>query len=212
MSHFTVAVITKTGTPEEVDNLLGPFDEEIEVPHYTTKADIIKKGRASIESYKNGTYQEYLNNPEKYLSECNNERHINYISIEFPKKLEWTDEEVYAEEIKWAEEENIKDDGSVFSNYNPKSKWDWYQIGGRWKNMLILKNGGVADTAKIENIDLSKTNKTFALLTPEGEWYERGKMGWWATVTDKNNNYSEEYTKLLLENQDCFITIVDCHI
>lgn len=25
------------------------------------------------------------------------------------------------------------------STYNPKSKWDWYQIGGRWAGLLLLK-------------------------------------------------------------------------
>jgi hypothetical protein len=28
-----------------------------------------------------------------------------------------------------------------WSTYNPKSKWDWYQIGGRWQGELILKQG-----------------------------------------------------------------------
>ncbi|WP_430535939.1 hypothetical protein [Listeria rocourtiae] len=211
MSHFTVAVVTKTGALEEVEKLLAPFDEGIEVPHYKTKADIIKKGRASIESYKHGIYQEYLNDPQKYLDGCNNDSHANYISVEFPKKLEWTDEEVYADEIKWEEEENIQANGSVFSSYNPKSKWDWYQVGGRWSNHLTLKDGTTADTAKIENLNLP-IKETFALLTPDGDWHERGKMGWWAIVTDTNHNYSEEYNKLILKHEDCFVTIVDCHI
>jgi hypothetical protein len=28
-----------------------------------------------------------------------------------------------------------------FSTYNPKSKWDWYQLGGRWSDFLKLKPG-----------------------------------------------------------------------
>ena len=27
------------------------------------------------------------------------------------------------------------------STYNPKSKWDWYQLGGRWNGFLKLKEG-----------------------------------------------------------------------
>lgn len=40
-----------------------------------------------------------------------------------------------------------------FAYYNPDSKWDWYEAGGRWKNFLLLKNGqGKADSALIEDI------------------------------------------------------------
>ena len=47
MSHYTVAVISYTGTEEEVTELLAPFDEGIEVEKYIyrTKAQIIEDGR-----------------------------------------------------------------------------------------------------------------------------------------------------------------------
>lgn len=32
--------------------------------------------------------------------------------------------------------------------YNPKSKWDWYDIGGRWHNFLKLKRDCITDWAK----------------------------------------------------------------
>lgn len=34
MSHYTVAVISYTGTEEEVAELLAPFDENMEVDSY----------------------------------------------------------------------------------------------------------------------------------------------------------------------------------
>ena len=47
MSHYTVAVISYTGTEEEVTELLAPFDEGIEVEKYIyrTKEQIIEDGR-----------------------------------------------------------------------------------------------------------------------------------------------------------------------
>lgn len=33
----------------------------------------------------------------------------------------------------------IDSEGNALSTYNPKSKWDWYSIGGRWQGMLKLK-------------------------------------------------------------------------
>lgn len=32
-------------------------------------------------------------------------------------------------------------DGKVIKRTNPNSKWDWYQIGGRWSGLLKLKPG-----------------------------------------------------------------------
>jgi len=31
--------------------------------------------------------------------------------------------------------------GNILTTYNPDSKWDWYEIGGRWQGMLKLKDG-----------------------------------------------------------------------
>ena len=47
MSHFTVGVITKNGTEEEVIKALEPFDENVEVDRYIeyTKEQLIEKGK-----------------------------------------------------------------------------------------------------------------------------------------------------------------------
>lgn len=57
---------------------------------------------------------------------------------------------------------------------------------------------------------------TFAVLK-DGEWYERGQMGWWgiSTETDEegdnwDSNFYNNFIKDLPEN--ALITIVDCHI
>lgn len=38
------------------------------------------------------------------------------------------------------------DDGGIYqwSSYNPKSKWDWWQIGGRWRGFFKVKEGALA--------------------------------------------------------------------
>ena len=40
-------------------------------------------------------------------------------------------------------EGGVSEDGRLFylSTYNPNSKWDWYQIGGRWSGYFRLKDG-----------------------------------------------------------------------
>lgn len=56
---------------------------------------------------------------------------------------------------------------------------------------------------------------TWAVLTPDGEWYEAGEMGWFG-MHSATRETKEEYRsdiKMLLEDwKDCYITIVDCHI
>jgi hypothetical protein len=55
---------------------------------------------------------------------------------------------------------------------------------------------------------------TFAVLK-DGEWYERGEMGWWGMVHNEQdkNTWAQEFNKLLEElPDDAILNIVDCHI
>jgi len=146
MSHFTVLVIG-----ENPEDQLAPFDENLETPRYVehTKEQLIAKGREEIEDYKNGSYAEFLADPVKYRENCSNDRHMNYIENEFPLKLNWTDEEVYKEQVGWYEPENVGINGEVYSDRNPLSKWDWYQLGGRWTGMFKLKPVANKKAAKV---------------------------------------------------------------
>lgn len=36
---------------------------------------------------------------------------------------------------------------------NPNAEWDWYEIGGRWSNSLLTKNGVKCDLEQLKNID-----------------------------------------------------------
>lgn len=53
---------------------------------------------------------------------------------------------------------------------------------------------------------------TFAVLK-DGKWYEKGSMGWWGIVSDKKDNWSEEFRKLLDSiPDDTLLSVYDCHI
>lgn len=138
MSHFAVLVIG-----DNIDEQLEKFDENLETPRYVkyTKEQLIAKERESIEDYKNKTYAKYLADPEAYAADCTNESHLEYLKNEFPKKLEWNDDEVYSEAIRFYEKAEIGPDGEVYSTRNPNSKWDWYQVGGRYAGRIVLKEG-----------------------------------------------------------------------
>lgn len=227
MSHFTVMVIG-----ENPEKQLAPFDETLDTPRYVkyTKEQLIAKGRKDIEDYKNSWYAEFLADPVKYKQGNKHTAHLDYIENEFPKKLNWTDEQIYEEEVKWYREDgNVGDEGEVYSTHNPKSKWDWYQLGGRWSGMIKVKDGARAtrgrgslvfgnaagiDQAKKGDIANFDELQTHAVLK-DGNWYERGEMGWWGVVHNEKDSskWDEELKKLIAGlPDDTLISIYDCHI
>lgn len=288
MSHFTVMVIGNN--PEDQ---LAPYDESIQTePRVRGEVSEEEKQRM-IEYYK-----------EK--------------GIEYP-----TFDELYEKKsVDWNGNSWEKRDGVwvEVTTYNPKSKWDWYQLGGRWTGFLKLKEGadgevgergimttdaedGYVDAALKKDIDIEGMrieeaekaakrydevmsyightepntpwdvfvekvkNKeitideareqyhaqprlvaveenqkelgfmfdadrflvskeeyverarngalsTFALVK-DGEWYEKGEMGWFAMVSNEmdENEWNKKVNELLdtLED-DTLISIYDCHI
>ena len=209
MSHFCVYVFHNENTT--IDELLAPYDENMEVSPYVlyTKEQAIAKVHSDIEEYKNLIYKEYLKDPIKYKG-SHNERHVEYIENEFPKKLNWTDEECYADIFKrYRENGMVTENGCLLSKYNQKAKWDWYQIGGRWRNTIP------GDEAKMSDIPIEKIDTPYAFVTTDGEWVERGKMGWFGISSNEMNEDEwdakfKEYLKTL--DKDIILTQVDCHI
>lgn len=62
----------------------------------------------------------------------------------------------------------------------------------------------------LENIEL-KAFTTFALLM-DGKWAERGKMGWWASVSNEDASWEKNFATILDSiPDDHWLTIVDCH-
>jgi hypothetical protein len=144
MSHFTVLVVG-----EDPEKQLAPYDENMQVPEYV---------------------REEVNEEEK-------QRFLKYY-VEDKKKIgaDVSFEEAYTlcgED--WNNSSWRKDEDGVwkeYTTYNPKSKWDWYSLGGRWTGYFKLKpllliggeNGfGSGEIATLKK--LYDTNKTkFARL------------------------------------------------
>ena len=84
---------------------------------------------------------------------------------------ELSDEELYNYATRYESPENIfpRSDGSVFSTYNPNSKWDWYQIGGRFHGIVPLKSGELTNDAQMSEVDVDHRDP---------EEYERSLRFW----------------------------------
>lgn len=100
----------------------------------------------------------------------------------------------------------------------------WYVVGGRWASALTTKLGKSCDEAKIKDIDFDYMSaelgeerwSTFAMLDLNGEWHEKGKMGWWGM-----NNATSDSEKAFIDclykyiesvDPNTYLVIVDCHI
>lgn len=153
--HFSVAVITKAKPSEDdIHDAIKEYDEGLEVKREITKEELIEISKKEMETYKNTHYKRFLEDPEKVKEESDNPGYINYLENEFPKKLKWTDDEHHKYMLTRYEENEKSKEGGIISYYNPKSKWDWFVIGGRYKDIIPMKDGTRQTTAKISDVDL----------------------------------------------------------
>jgi hypothetical protein len=125
----------------------------------------------------------------------------------------------------WHGEDNHEKQGYYT---NPKAKWDWYSLGGRWSGLIKLKEGAKGVTGKAgtfnNEVGIDQAKKTdiinfdelitFALLK-DGEWFERGEVGWWGSVHNEKEekDWDGEFIKLVNDlPPETLISIYDCHI
>lgn len=178
-----------------IEELITPYDERIEVEPYRQR---LPNGHVEA------MMKHYGCNPED-LSTC------------VPHLRDWT-----------GMPSGVDDEGLfVWSRYNPRSRWDWFEIGGRWcgvsrgvecKEESTSGSGGTGDPHLSHNVlrvrELDPSVEFFALCTPDGEWYERGRMGWFAMVAEEKSEkeWQAIRSEALSAYPEHLIVGVDCHI
>lgn len=193
---------------------LDQYDENMEVAPYIryTKDE-------AIDEVKRRHAQSYENALEALKKKDLDSESYEYFQKVLDKGLFISWEDAWEEVKKWGYE--IDSDENLLSTYNPDSKWDWYSVGGRWGGFLHYKDvdPGFEETnvAYIHELDMDYLfeHTPFCFVTEDGEWIEKGEMGWWCSVS---NEKSEEtwkqqfidYVKSLDAN--CLVTVVDFHI
>lgn len=119
MSHFTVLVIG-----DDPEGQLEPFDENLSVPAY--------------KSYERGNPADYWG-----VRMLRDSGHLTKPDAE----LTWQDladaiNVHYGDNMDESERHFVDEVGMYqMSTYSPDSKWDWYQIGGRWSGYFKIKPG-----------------------------------------------------------------------
>ena len=90
------------------------------------------------------------------------------------------------------------------TTYNPMSKWDWYAIGGRWDG--VIKNN------KERVADIPDDFECYSIITPDGSWHSRGKMGWWAVSMDEEKEWPAIKASIVKDYPDAIAVLCDLHI
>ncbi len=105
------------------------------------------------------------------------------------------------------------------TTYNPRSRWDWWVVGGRWHGIVrhgAFRGGGALadDAAPVAELRENIPAYVQAIVTPDGAWHERGRMGWWGIVHDEKpeDAWRREVAALLLEHRRALAVGCDLHI
>lgn len=227
MSHFNVAVFSHT--PDEVDALLAPFieqvepyspyavfeeDEDYEVDAATGKPGHWYNPNARWDWYcvggrwagqlkllegKTGKYGSWYTPEEQEKLPKGRCDSANVQDCDFSQ-----DEEAYKKAIRFWEvavegkPRTAEEKDAFFGIYLPK--------------YYIQQYGTKENFARHQSIFLP-----YAYVTPDGEWHETGHMGWWGmddATAESRETFLESFEAFLKEaqEQNLFITIVDCHI
>ena len=127
------------------------------------------------------------------------------------------------------EVEPYEDTDGKPTTYNPDSRWDWYRVGGRWDG--VVSKSGKRRYSEDNGFNFEKGHEEvknnmcrvrelpvksvpFAIVTPDGEWIEKGEMGWWGMTKGEmtERKWHNQVMKILKKYQDDYIVGLDCHI
>lgn len=209
MSHF-VGLCFGVNWESNLDR----YDENMEVEPYIkyTKDE-------AIDEVKRRHAQSYENALEALKKKNLDSESYEYFQKIIDKGLFISYEDAWNEVKNWGYE--IDENENLLSTYNPDSKWDWYSVGGRWDGFLHFKDADPGfeetNTAYIHDLDIDYLLEhiPFCFVTEDGEWREKGEMGWWGSVSNEKSEDSWkqqfiDYIKSLDAN--CLVTVVDFHI
>jgi DNA-binding transcriptional MerR regulator len=206
MTHFTVGIIVPQGL-NDVESFIAeqmePYCENTEVKPYVYY---------SLEEAA-GDIQRDIERLEQILRRQDPDYNLDKCRDILAKLRRTTPEQKYAEYVRF--HEDFDDQSRPISTYNPDSKWDWYVIGGRWDGWINDKETSresVTDNTATTEEAIARGRIPHAIITPDGQWHERGQMGWWAMLLTENEDWTSD-AKALLASYPCHrLVIVDAHI
>ncbi|AVO25138.1 hypothetical protein KHQ84_gp219 [Rhodococcus phage Finch] len=137
MSHFSVMLFIDVAKGQrmtdellsaKINTALAPYDENMEVPEYIDEVVTLDR--------------------------------VAEIREQFPEDYEGMDDLAVMNEYHGRDNCRVDDTGNivVLTTYNPDSKWDWWQIGGRFGG-LLSKSGVEVSQGWIKDLDMETARK-----------------------------------------------------
>lgn len=229
MSHFSVLVLH--AKDDSFEDLLAPFDENLEVKPYLyipheKAVEEMKQGLATLnpeiqEKYKAMSETDCL---RSYFGGTIDEEGNIWSTYNPQSRWDW-----YSVGGRWGKHPIPLKDGSSAVEC-PVSEIDFgvdqeeYDNAiKRWSELTETDENGLlkSEYFKIRYKDaetfarLQSQFSTHAIVTPDGKWTEKGKMGWFAycsATPEEEREWDENYEALVSEYKDYVATFVDCHI
>lgn len=242
MSHFFVVAILPKDTPADqtedvVEKLMAQYSEELAVPEY--EQDCYCVGREAKDRARTATkaevgeFQSPVTSGRNFFDFTKEETRLHDDAYAV---YEASYDEVAAR-ILSADPDALKPNpdceecggsGKVKRTYNPLSKWDWYVVGGRWDGAIQNNRHKSADggfnfgdehrqldrnTRAVAELGTEK-DPPFAIVTPDGSWHERGKMGWFGSTHGNrtHGDWETEARGIFAQYTDHVAVGLDCHI
>ena len=244
MSHFRTAVI-QTGTEaggavahdawgwdDGIYELIATYDENLEVePHVDeTRDEALAHVRERIGQLrqKEADGESLTDSEREYLAHADDGD---------DELLDW-----YAQ---WWEADR-DEEGNFLTTYNPKSKYDYYskimtltldewvaegrelseeELRAEWREVSSKGDGFYTERYYLDRygdedtyVKVARLPGTWAVVTPDGEWHEPGKVGWWgmdSSTAESLREWADKFHERFVEPYDpetTTVAILDCHI
>ena len=187
MSHFTVGVIADKLS--DVDNMLAPYQEnnmgdcpreylewvsvtsEYREDYSKDTRTMVKLEDGSLVSVYDSRFEVTTKNEKNGVTEVTHIVPENLTKVEVPISEIYPTFEEFMEYIGYDFDEEMQDYGYW---ENPNAKWDWYEVGGRWNNILLVKDTvDVVEVGEPSFLNLDSAKKS----APEGyKWVNACKL------------------------------------
>jgi len=208
MTHYNVGIIVppdkRLHLQSFIHQQMKPYDERAEVQPYVSYS--IERAKAELDRD--------INRLERIIERRDPAYNMDQCREILARLHCTTPETRYSEYTEHHEQFNTQ--GEPLSTYNPKSKWDWWVVGGRWHGWITGKKHTGRDL--VEN-NIATTEHAIerrivphAIVTPDGHWHERGQMGWWAVLITENEDWDAQAKEILASYPGHQLLILDAHI
>lgn len=206
MTHFTIGIILPNDIADPIShiaNVMEPYFEHSDAAPYVCYS--LKQAALDI--------AQSIHRLEQIISRQESYYDIEKCRQQLTTLREMTPQEKYAEYLKY--HDRFNESGEPISTYNPDSKWDWYVIGGRWDGWINDQKAtheSLAANTALTEVAIARNKIPHAIITPDGQWHEHGRMGWWAILITENEDWETDATAILTRFPNHHIVIVDAHI